>query len=296
MHRTFTFQIEKKHHTSTIYNYLRTKNFSRQSIIALKKIPESILLNGKWCYVNQKLSAGDCLTIHLIEKESSANIIPCELPLDILYEDEDILILNKPAHMPVHPSLNHYEGTLANGVVHYYEKQGIPYVFRCTNRLDKDTSGLILLSKHMVAAGILSTMIAERNIKREYLALVSQGKEPLPNEGTVTAPIARMSDSLITRCVDFQKGEHAITHYRKLQEKNGYDLISLHLETGRTHQIRVHMSYLGHPLLGDSLYHGNMELITRQALHSYKLSFHHPITKEPMTFTAPVPPDMEKLI
>lgn len=296
MHRTFTFQIEKSHHTSTIYNYLRSKNFSRQSIIALKKIPESILLNGKWCYVNEKLSAGDCLTIHLIEKESSANIIPCELPLDILYEDEDILILNKPAHMPVHPSLNHYEGTLANGVVHYYEKQGIPYVFRCTNRLDKDTSGLILLSKHMVAAGILSTMIAERNIKREYLALVSQGKEPLPNEGTVTAPIARMSDSLITRCVDFQKGEHAITHYRKLQEKNGYDLISLHLETGRTHQIRVHMSYLGHPLLGDSLYHGNMELITRQALHSYKLSFHHPITKEPMTFTAPVPPDMEKLI
>lgn len=296
MHRTFTFQIEKAHHASTIYNYLRSKNFSRQSIIALKKIPESILLNGKWCYVNEKLSAGDCLTVHLIEKESSMNIVPCEIPLDILYEDEDILIINKPAYMPVHPSLNHYEGTLANGVVYYYEKQGIPYVFRCTNRLDRDTSGLILLSKHMVAAGILSTMIAERNIKREYLALVSQGKEPLPNEGTVNAPIARMSDSLITRCVDFQKGERAVTHYRKLKQKNGYDLISLHLETGRTHQIRVHMSYLGHPLLGDSLYHGNMELITRQALHSYKLSFHHPITKEPMTFTAPVPPDMGKLI
>ncbi|MBD5542874.1 MAG: RluA family pseudouridine synthase [Lachnospiraceae bacterium] len=296
MHRTFNFQIETACHASTIYNYLRSKSFSRQSIIALKKIPESILLNGKWCYVNEKLSAGDCLTIHLIEKESSENIVPCEIPLDIVYEDEDILILNKPANMPVHPSLNHYEGTLANGVVYYYEKQGIPYVFRCTNRLDKDTSGLILLSKHMVAAGILSTMIAAGHIKREYLALVSQGKEPLPKEGTVNAPIARMSDSLITRCVDFQKGERAVTHYRKLQEKNGYDLISLHLETGRTHQIRVHMSYLGHPLLGDSLYYGNMELIKRQALHSYRLSFPHPITKEPMTFTAPVPPDMEKLI
>lgn len=296
MHRTFTFQIEASHHTSTIYDYLRSKSFSRQSIIALKKIPESILVNGKWCYVNERLSAGDHLTVHLIETEASANIVPCQIPLDILYEDADILIINKPAHMPVHPSLNHYEGTLANGVAYYYERQGIPYVFRCTNRLDKDTSGVILLSKHMVAAGILSAMIARRDIKREYLALVSQGREPLPCEGTIDAPIARCSDSLITRCVDFQKGEKAVTHYRKLKEKNGYDLISLHLETGRTHQIRVHMSHLGHPLLGDSLYHGNLELIARQALHSYKLSFKHPITKEAMTFTAPVPPDMKRLI
>ncbi len=296
MQRTFTFQIEPEHNTSTVYNYLRSKGFSRQSIIALKKLPESILLNGKWCYVNERLSADDCLTVYLVEKEASPNIVPCPIPLDILYEDEDILVVNKPAGMPVHPSLNHYEGTLANGVAHYFEQQGVPYVFRCTNRLDKDTSGLVLLSKHMVAAGILSTMIAERNIHREYLALVSKGEKPLPDTDTVNAPIARCSDSLISRCVDFQKGERAVTHYKKLKQKDGYDLISLHLETGRTHQIRVHMSYLGHPLLGDSLYHGNMELIKRQALHSHKLSFPHPITREPMTFTAPVPADMERLI
>lgn len=296
MTRTFTFQIEKLPNPITVYDYLRQKGFSRQSIIYLKKIPESILLNQKWCYVNEKLFENDILTIHLTESESSKNIIPYPISFPIVYEDEDILVVNKPAGMPVHPSMNHNEGTLANGVMYYYANQKIPYVFRCTNRLDKDTSGLTLISKHMVSAGILSTMIAERKIKRNYLAFVASGITPLPKAGTIDAPIARTCDSLITRCVDFQNGERAVTHFELLEKKNGYDLISLHLETGRTHQIRVHMSYLGHPLLGDSLYGGSTELINRQALHSYQLSFLHPITKEPMCFTAPLPKDMEKLI
>lgn len=296
MERIFTFTIEKAYSGLTVYEYLREKKFSRQNIIALKKTPESILLNGVWCYVNQKLTEGDILTAHIIENQASAKIIPCDIPLNIVYEDEDILVLNKPANMPIHPSMNHYEGTLANAVAYYYEKQGLPYVFRCANRLDRDTSGLTVLSKNMVAAGILSTMAANREISREYVALAGHGNTPLPFEGTIDAPIARTDDSLITRCVDFKNGERAVTHYKVLKEKNGYDLVSLKLETGRTHQIRVHMSYLGHPLLGDSLYGGDLSLINRQALHSYRLSFCHPITDKPLTFIAEPPVDMQKLI
>lgn len=296
MNRTFTFQIEYPNDSITVNDYLRKRGFSRQNIIALKKQPESILLNGARCYVNQMLAVGDCLTVHVTENESSPKIVPCSIPLSIVYEDEDILVINKPANMPIHPSLNHYEGTLANGVAYYYKKQGLPYVFRCANRLDRDTSGLTVLSKNMVAAGILSTMAANRQITREYVAFAGHGKIPLLKEGTIDAPIARTGDSLITRCVDFEKGERAVTHYKIIRQKNGYDFISLQLETGRTHQIRVHMSYLGHPLLGDFLYHGNMELIQRQALHSYRMCFCHPITKKPLTFVADIPDDMKKLI
>lgn len=296
MERIFTFSIEKEYENFTVYDYLRRQKFSRQNIISLKKIPESILLNGVWCYVNQKLAKGDTLTVRVIENEASAKIVPCPIPLNIVYEDEDILVLNKPANMPIHPSMNHYEGTLANGVAYYYESKGMPYVFRCANRLDRDTSGLTVLSKNMVAAGILSTMAANREISREYVALATHGDSPLPKEGTINAPIARTDDSLITRCVDFEKGERAVTHFKLLESKNGYDFISLKLETGRTHQIRVHMSYLGHPLLGDSLYGGNMDFINRQALHSYRLIFPHPITDKLLTFTAQIPEDMKKLI
>jgi len=318
MERILTYTITPADAGKSILTYLRQRGYSHQNITALKRMPQSILVGGKWEYVNYLLKTGEQLTIHIKEPDEQNQILPVPLPLHIVYEDEDLLVINKPADMPIHPSLHNYDNTLANAVVCYYHQQGIPFTFRCINRLDRDTTGLTIIAKHMLSAGILSDMVSKREIRREYLALasndcISQSHNDcqdhsviskmsdgdmtiLKNRGTVTAPIARTSDSLIKRCVDFERGEKAVTHYEFIRQKNGYALVSLCLETGRTHQIRVHMSYLGHPLLGDSLYGGDETLIRRQALHSHKLSFCHPVTREPLTFTAPLPDDMQRLL
>jgi len=207
------------------------------------------------------------------------------------------MVINKPADMPIHPSMNNYENSLGNALAYYFAQQEKPFIFRCINRLDRDTSGLTLIAKHMVSAGILSTMVANKQTKaitREYLAIVRG--IPNPVQGIIRAPIARKEGSVLEREVNFSNGEDAITHYRVLKSENGHSLVSLLLETGRTHQIRVHMKYIGYPLIGDYLYNPDTEFINRQALHSYRLTFRHPITGSPMEFTAPLPQDMAKLI
>lgn len=238
------------------------------------------------------MQTGDKLTVILEEQKPSKHIPPVLLPLHIVYEDDDMLILNKPSDMPIHPSMDNYENTLGNAVAYYYKDQ-MPFVYRCVNRLDRDTSGLTIVAKNQISAGILSQMVAERQIKREYLALSSSSS--LPDHDTISAPIARKETSVIERVVDFGKGEHAVTHFHKIAENKdrNLSLLLLHLETGRTHQIRVHMKHIGAPLIGDYLYNPDMTYINRQALHSYRLTFNHPITKEPMQFTAPVPDDMQ---
>ena len=276
--------------------FLKQKGFSSQNLVQLKKDPYAVRANGIPCFMNHILQPGDTLTLHIHEEHSSEKIPPVELPLDIIYEDEDLMVINKPAGMPIHPSMNNYYNSLANGLAYYFAQQNCPFVFRCINRLDRDTSGLTIIAKHYVSAGMLSTMIANKtssSITREYLAIVKGSV--LPSEGTITAPLGRKEGSIIERCVDFEKGESAVTHYRVLDEKNGHSLVSLILETGRTHQIRIHMKYLGYPLIGDYLYNPDMEQIQRQALHAWKLSFVHPITGEKMQFTAPLPEDMAKV-
>ena len=292
MTRILEYQITEQFHNMTIGNYLKTLGFSHQCVIALKKQEKGILLNGIWAYVNTLLSEGDTLTLTLSEDESSEKIPPVNLPLHILYEDEDILVLNKPADMPIHPSLNNYENTLANAVAYYYDSQNIPFVFRCINRLDRDTTGVTMLAKNPFSAGILSEMVRNREIHREYVA-IADGIF-LQKEGIVDAPIGRKEGSTIEREINLETGERAVTHYTVLKENKDLNCsqINLWLETGRTHQIRVHMKYLGHPLLGDFLYNPDMTYIKRQALHSHSLTFKHPITKEPMHFVAPVPKDM----
>lgn len=289
MKRTLTYTIENE---ITVLDFLKRHGYSHSVITHLKRTPYSILGNGKWLYVNDRLMPGDTLTIHLIEEESSAKILPVPMDLDIVYEDEDILVLNKPADMPIHPSLNNYENTLANGVADYYQQKGEAYVFRCMNRLDRDTTGLTILAKHMLSAAILSQDVANRAVHRTYLAIV---EGTLTGSGTIDAPIGRESNSLITRCIDYEHGERAVTHYRSLACHNDLTLVSLRLETGRTHQIRVHMKHLGYPLIGDYLYHPDMTKIDRQALHSSLLEFTHPITKKAMKLSAPLPCDMRKL-
>lgn len=290
MQRTFYYKIEEAYHGQTISSYLKGKGYPHAVMIHLKKTPEGILLNGQWEYVNTRLSSGDFLEIRLIEESSSQNIQPLYAPFSIVYEDADILVVNKPANMPIHPSINHYEHTLANAVCYYYENQGIPYTFRCANRLDKDTTGLTIIAKHMLSSAILSQDVANRAVHRKYLAIV---KGETNNFGTIDAPIGRKDASAILRVIDYTHGEKAITHYEKIASKKGYTLLSLQLETGRTHQIRVHMASIGHPLIGDYLYHEASTELPRQALHSYCLEFYHPITKDLLHFTAPLPSDMQ---
>ena len=194
--------------------------------------------------------------------------------------------------MPIHPSMNNYDNTLANAVCHYYQTQGIPYTFRCVNRLDRDTTGLTILAKHLISSAILNSEVSVRGISREYLAIVKGFTE---DEGTVNAPIGRKEGSTIERQIDELYGETAITHYKRLAYQDGLSLLSLKLETGRTHQIRVHMKSIGHPLIGDFLYNPDFTKINRQALHSYRLRFTHPVTKKPLVFTAPLPEDMQAL-
>lgn len=283
MNRVLTYEITAEQAGTKIGDFLRTAGYSRHVIIHLKKTENGILLNGEWAYVGQFLKEGDHLEIRIIESESSEQIVPAELPLDIIYEDEDLLIINKPADMPIHPSINNYDNTLANALMWYYQQKGETFVYRCINRLDRDTTGLLIVAKNMLSGGILSDMSKKREIHREYLA-IAEGE--VPQEGVIDAPIARKEESVIERCVDFEKGDRAVTHYWRLDYRNGYSLVRLKLETGRTHQIRVHMKYIGYPLTGDYLYNPDYRILDHQALHSWKLAFRHPVTGAQMQFKA----------
>ena len=226
--------------TSNIHEFLKAHGYSSSLIRAIKEDTEGIRLNGDPVLARTLLTPGDQLAIRITETKFSENIVPSDLPLSIVYEDPDLLII----------------------------------------------------ARHLYSASLLSAMMARREIHREYLALATG---IIPEDGTITAPIARKEGSTIERMVDFKHGEYACTHYRRISITNTdpvYSLVALKLDTGRTHQIRVHMNYIGHPLPGDFLYNPDYSHISRQALHSHHLRFRHPITGEEMHFTAPVPEDM----
>lgn len=290
MKRTLSYCISEMESGKKLADFLRSKGCSRHILTHLKRTECGICVNGERAYTSYVLRTGDVVDIHIVEEISSENIVPVNLPFPIIYEDEDLMIINKPADMPIHPSIHNFENTLANAAAWYFAGQDEPFVYRCINRLDRDTTGLLILAKNMLSGAILSQMSAGRQIHRQYLA-VTEGCIPL--EGTVDAPITRKEGSAIERCVDFTSGEKAVTHYRRLSFDGMYSLVLLKLETGRTHQIRVHMKYIGHPLPGDYLYNPDFKLIKRQALHSYRLTFDHPISGKPMKFTAPVPEDFK---
>ena len=294
MNRIFEYTITPSDVPCTVGEYLKKKGYSRQIIIHLKKTEHGILQNGEWAYVRTPLVPGDVLKITLLEESASEHILPVPMEPDIVYEDEDLLVVNKPFDMPVHPSIHNYDNTLANGMAYYFQQKGETFIFRCINRLDRDTTGLLILAKNALSASILSNDMKARKIHRTYQAVVS--RIPVPASGTIDAPIARKEDSAIERCVDFEKGEPAVTHYRTLETKENLALVELSLETGRSHQIRVHMQHMGCPLLGDYLYNPDFTLINRVSLHSYSLSFVHPITGKSMYFCAPLPKDMAGLL
>lgn len=295
MIRDFRYELTAEATDKTITQYLHQMGYSHHIITSLKRTQAGICLNGIRAYASQRIRPGDILTIHLEEPESSPGIVPAPVPFDILYEDMDLLIVNKPADTPIHPSPGNFNNTLANGLACYFARQNVPYVYRCINRLDRDTTGLLILAKHGISGAILSDQMMKRRIIRTYHALA---EGITPSEGTIDAPIARKGGSVIERCINYETGEQAVTHYRRLDtgqidsasEKILYSRLELKLETGRTHQIRVHMQSIGHPLLGDTLYRPeNPAEFSHQALHSYSLEFTHPITGAPMYFSVPEP-------
>ena len=294
MNRNIDYIIDEDSAGLRVEQFLRRKRYSGQNLSEIKRMPKSILVNGVHYYMRQELSKGDHLQVRICETQNSEKIPPTNLPLNIIYEDEDLLVLNKPAGMPIHPSLNNYTHSIANALAYYFQSQGKPFIFRCCNRLDRDTSGLTIVSKHLVSGSILSDMTKYREVHREYLA-IARGSVT-PSEGTIQAPLGRKEGTIIERTVDWEHGEDAVTHYKVVKEANGHSLVSLRLETGRTHQIRIHMKYLGYPLIGDYLYNPDMEYMTRQALHSHHMEFTHPITGEHMSFTAPLPEDMARVM
>lgn len=290
---TFTYSMPSDFVSKKIDDFLRQTGYSRRLIIDLKNEENGILKNGSPAFTNALLSPGDVLTIHLPPEEPSKHIAPMELPFPVIYEDEHILAVNKPADMPIHPSINNHENTLANAAAFYFQQKEIPFVFRCINRLDRDTTGLVLLAKHPLSGCLLSQAVKERKIHREYLAIC---EGVLSEPGTIDLPIGRKPGSAIMRCVDPIQGERAVTHYTPLFSDGQHTLLRIHLETGRTHQIRIHMGAIGHPLPGDYLYHPVYDDIKRQPLHSSSLTFSHPITGEELHLKAPLPEDMKGMM
>lgn len=291
--RCLSYPIGPQRAGMTAGDFLKREGYSHHLIVRLKETPGGLLLNGLPCRTNTPLTEGSLFQVTVSEEESSS-ISPSPMPFDVVYEDEDLLVVNKEAGVPIHPSLGNHDSTLANGAAWYFASKGEPFVYRAVNRLDRDTTGLLILAKHMLSACLLARQMKEGGIRRQYLAL-AQGL--CPEKGTIDAPIGRAEGSVIARQVDYERGERALTHFQRLSYEPGLDLslISLYLETGRTHQIRVHMRSIGHPLPGDFLYNPDFTQISRQALHSFRLQFFQPITGQPIDLRAPLPPDMARL-
>ena len=284
--RKFTLKISSDFEARDIKFILQNHYRLSSGLITRLKKGSGITLNGEKAYVTKQVKGGDVLTVTIPEKNSE-NIVPNNIPLDILYEDEDILAVNKPYNMPTHPSIGHFENTLANAVAYYY--RDIPFTFRAVTRLDRDTSGIVLIAKNSLACDMLSRGMRQQHFYKEYLA-VCVGV-PFPKSGRINAPIARSSEGIIKRCV-IESGKEAISDYAVIDEFNSLSLLRLVPRTGRTHQLRVHLAHLGTPIFGDFLYGTPIEN-ERLRLHCRRLNFLHPVTRQKMDIIAAVPPDMD---
>lgn len=263
----------------------------------LKYREDGILLNGRRVTVRATVRAGDCLTLSLLDPQGAKGPEPVPLPLTILYEDEDLAVPCKPGNMPTHPSRDHALDTVANALAYRYRNDPTPFVFRPVNRLDRETSGLLLVARNKLSAGRLTQSMQAGEIRKTYLAVLTGTS--LPDNGEIDLPLHRSAASIIVREVcppDAPDAEPSRTRYRILERRNGYSLVEAQPLTGRTHQLRVHFAALGCPIVGDTLYGTPDARIGRQALHARSLSFPHPATGERMTLTAPLPDDFAGLV
>lgn len=264
-----------------IKDFLKSFGVSSALLTKLKQTENGITVNGSFAKAIEQIKTGDILQISIESKGHMPE--PSDMKIEVLYEDKDILVVNKPPFMPVHESRNHRGDALSNAVAAHIQEDT---AFRAVFRLDRDTSGAVLIAKHELAASKLAG-----KIRKDYYAVVN-GK--IDAGGTIDLPIKRLDESIIKRCVA-DGGERAVTHYYPVKTANHSTLLKINLETGRTHQIRVHFSHLGYPLVGDSLYGGEDERINRQALHCKDIYFIHPITNEEMHISCPFPDDFQKL-
>lgn len=280
--------VTKEYDGTKAGRFLRTFcHISARTLSVLKRTENGITANGRLLRTIDTVREGDIVEICL--PCESTSIVPVKGELDVIFEDEFLLVINKPYNMPVHPVKSHQTDTLSNIIAYRSMKTGSDFVFRAVNRLDRDTTGLVIVAKDRHTASLMQNA----EIKKHYLA-ICHGKTDV--SGTVNEPISLADNSKIVRTVS-QNGKSAVTHYKAITYYNKFaTLVDLVLETGRTHQIRCHMSHIGHPLFGDDLYGGSLNLISRQALHCCKVQFTHPFTRELINLEAPLPADFVELI
>lgn len=286
--------IDEEYAGMTIRHFLReVGGLSRRILIAAKSEEGNILVNGKEETVRKRLEKGDTLEVMLPPAPVSKWLVPENIDLSIVYEDDAVLVLDKEAGMPTLPSPLYKSGTVANGLLAYYEQIGNPHTIHIVTRLDKDTSGLMLIAKNRLSHSLLAKNQERFEIRRKYLAIV-EGKIS-EEKGEIDAPIGRKANSIVEREVT-ETGKSAKTLYKVIERFADHTLLDVELKTGRTHQIRVHFSHIGHPLLGDDLYGGKWDLLKRQALHCHELVFVHPFTGEVHRLQSDLPPDMEQVV
>ncbi len=292
MKRHNIFDIDREHDGTKLGRYLKEKLLlSRNGLIKIKK-SNSLKVNGCLVHMDILLKTGDRVEFELPDKNSEY-IIPEYMGLDIIYEDEYLMIVNKAAGISTHPSGRNLTGSLANGLMQHLINAGGNTTVRPVNRLDRNTSGLVIFAKSSHVQHLMSLESYKGKLIKEYLAVVEG--QVAADSGTIDAPIAREDQHSVKRAVR-EAGSRSVTHYRVIERYGAASLLSLVLETGRTHQIRVHMAYIGHPLLGDELYGGRQQHIKRHALHAHNIKMVHPITNCFMEFTAELPEDMLGLL
>ncbi len=288
-----SYQIDKDEHYDNVLHVLKEQFFLSDRLITKLKKANKIYLNSLPTYTKKSVTVGDTVSVLIDFEEDNSNIVASNIPLNIIYEDDYLLVLNKPANIAIHPSILHFYNSLSNGVKFYFDKLGLKKKIRIVNRLDRNTSGIVIFAKNEYIQECLIKQMKTNEFKKEYLAIAKGILES--KSGTLNFPIARKEGSIIERTVT-SDGDSAITHYDVVKEFNNLSLVHIVLGTGRTHQIRVHFSHIGHPILGDTLYGSPSELINRQALHSYKLTFIHPVTKKVVSLEAPLPNDIKNII
>ena len=289
--------IKKEHDGTVLREFLLGEvGISVAMLKHLKFLPDGILVNGKHVTVRHILCEGETLFVKCEDDEPSENIVPSDIKVEIAYEDDDIVVADKLPFMPTHPSHGHFNDTLANALCFRYMGEKSPFVFRSVNRLDRNTSGLVLVARTRMAAARLSSEMSRGGIKKEYVAILS-GVLP-ENEGEIDTYIRRESESIITRCVcgEGEGGDRALTRYRVLFCDGNHTVVLAAPITGRTHQLRLHFAHLGAPIIGDDMYGEVSEHIKRHALHARKLTFTHPSDNREMELVSSLPDDMERLI
>lgn len=293
MENSLRYVVKEDYEELKIRNYLKEYHSLSGRFVRGAGKDRRIKVNGKVERLNYIVKKGDIIEVK-VTKEETQNIEPEKMNIEVIYEDMDLIVVNKQPGMVVHPTKSHPTGTLSNGLMYYFKEKGENCIVRLVSRLDMDTSGLIIVAKNQYTHMALSREMQQKNIEKGYLAICHGNLED--KEGTINAPIGRPTMDSIKREV-MSDGQKSVTHYKVVESFENGELVKLNLETGRTHQIRVHLNHLDHPIYGDSLYgKDEHEFIERQALHAYKLVFPHPKTGEKVFLECDMPQDMKRLI